>query len=204
MGADLKKQDLDAIFNLSKQIQSLFRYQQETEKYLESIMDKYPKITIVCITTERTEKILIMKNVITMPKNNYNLLSKRLREISSESLKESYWTDMIDEVKKYIKDNIKSIKSSEQIAENFNIEHRKLCLEFKQKTGKTIRAYITDIRFIMLTDILKNTTEIGNYYAIARECGLHDDRVLYNIVKKKTNKTPMEYHRDLLIKKSIR
>ncbi|MCK5281963.1 MAG: hypothetical protein KAK00_01010 [Nanoarchaeota archaeon] len=41
MGADLKKHDLDAIFNLAKQILNLFKFQQETENYLESIMQDY-------------------------------------------------------------------------------------------------------------------------------------------------------------------
>jgi nucleolar protein 56 len=48
MGADLSKKDLDAIFNLAEKLISLFEYQEETNKYLKTIMEKCcPNLTAV-------------------------------------------------------------------------------------------------------------------------------------------------------------
>ncbi len=41
MGADLNKKDVEAMLRLAKQAQSLYKYKQDQEKYLEALMKKY-------------------------------------------------------------------------------------------------------------------------------------------------------------------
>jgi nucleolar protein 56 len=58
MGSDLKKQDLDAIFNLAKKLESLFNYKNETKAYLDKVMDKYcPNLKELAGTTIAAELI---------------------------------------------------------------------------------------------------------------------------------------------------
>ena len=106
--------------------------------------------------------------------------------------------EIIKKIKKYITANIRTISLVEEVIENFDIDYRKLSSEFKFRTGQNIKSFIVDTRFNLVKDILSKTQELGNYYKIARECGLKDDRNLSYLIKIKTGKTTLEYHRDLL------
>ena len=50
----------------------------------------------------------------------------------------------------------------------------------------------------MIKTELCNKSAFGNYYSVARDCGLTDDRSLYILLKRKFNKTTMEFHKELL------
>ncbi len=78
MGADLKNTDLSAIFNLSKQINILSTYQQETEDYLKTIMDKYcPNLKELAGTTIGAKLIAhtgSLKRLVMMPASTIQIL----------------------------------------------------------------------------------------------------------------------------------
>ena len=171
------------------------RYDEVKLQVLIGILDNYPTIPIICLSDKEINRFTEIKNVIKLPKSNYKILIKKLKEII---LKEPNWVEKIQEVKNYIINNITNIHTPHQISKEFNINHRELSSEFKLQTGKSIESFIIDIRFNLIKDILSKTEELGNYYSIARNCGLKDDRTLYILIKKKTGKTTKEFHEELL------
>lgn len=161
--------------------------------------EQHRKVKTVSLPMERNKEIMQQKNSIPVTANNCSMNSEK--KISPDSPGDSYWMSTISEVKDYIRNNIKSVTSPEQVMERFKVDRRKFSAEFKMKTGKTINEFMGDTRFRKWVDVLENTPVTGNYYKIAWKCGYKDDRVVYNIVKKRTGKTPMEFHRELLKKK---
>ena len=150
----LKDKHTDAvIFNCK-------RFNETKLELLKTISKRHPEIPIICFTSEQDNLFCYFKNVIVVPKNNYGILIKRLKEIIFRELD---WDEKINEVKKYIVNNISSISSVEKIVEEFDIDHRKLSSEFKLKTGQSIQKFIIDTRFNLITDILSKTEELGNY-----------------------------------------
>ena len=111
---------------------------------------------------------------------------------------ESPWGKTISEVKKYIIKNITAIASVEQVIEKFEINHRNLSSEFRFKTGKCIREFVTDTRYYLITSILNKKMNTGNYYKVARDCGLKNESSLAHFIKRKTGKTTIEFHTELI------
>ena len=171
------------------------RFNETKLELLKTISKRHPEIPIICFTSEQDNLFCYFKNVIVVPKNNYSILIKRLKEII---FREPDWVEKVNEIKKYIINNISSISSVEQIVKKFDINHRKLSSEFKLKTGRSIESFIVDVRFNLVKSILCETKELGNYYRIARQCGLKDDSSLSHLVKITTGRTILEYHKELL------
>lgn len=78
MGADLKKTDLNAIFNLAKKLLQLSRYQEETETYLDSIMQNYcpnlKEIAGTIIGAKLIEHNGSLKKLVLMPASTIQIL----------------------------------------------------------------------------------------------------------------------------------
>ena len=182
------------IFNCGK-------YEIKRIEFIESVSKFYQGIHIICLSKEESDFFTDFPNIIVIPKNNYNLLVTTLKNIFTELFDEEYWIDKINEIQEYILADIKSINSVEDIIEKFAVPERKLSSEFKYRTGHCIKSFILNTKFNLIINVLQETKKLGNYYRIARECGIADDKALYNIVKRKTNKTPTEFHRELLNKK---
>ena len=155
----------------------------------------YPKTPMFFISFKKNSRLSDMQNLKLISISSYDTIIETINNIISNEL---YGDKKIEKIKEYISSNICSINSVIQISKKFNIDQRKLSLEFKYNEGISIKSYINEVRFNLLKNTLYRTKEIGNYYAIARNCGLYDDRNLYHIIKKKTGKTPLEYHKKLL------
>ena len=171
------------------------RFGKTKLELLKTISKTHPEIPIICFTSEQNDLFCDFQNITVLPENNYRILIKKLKETI---FREPDWYEKINEIKKYILNNVHFISSVEQIIEKFNLDHRKLSSEFKLKTGQSIQEFITDTRFDLVKDILSKIQELGNYYKIARECGFEDDRNLSYLVKIKTGETTLEYHKELL------
>ena len=175
------------------------RFNETKLELLKTISKRHPEIPIICFTSEQDDLFCDFQNVVVVPKDNHRILIKRLKEII---LREPDWGEKINEVKKYIINNIRSISSVEQIVEKFAVEQRKLHSEFKLRTNRSIKSFIVDTRFNLLKDILSKTQELGNYYKIALECGLKNECSVSILIYRKTGKTAKEFHKDLLRSKS--
>ena len=170
-------------------------FSENRSELFEEIIEKCPGIPVVCFTSEKGDSFDAYKNVTVVPKNDYELLIKRLKEIISG---EPDWDETINKMKEYIIDNITKVTSVKQVIDKFGTDHRRLSSEFNYKTGMSIREFLVETRFNLLMDILKNTEEATKYYNIARQCGLKDESSLSHFVKNKTGKTVIEFHKELL------
>jgi nucleolar protein 56 len=78
MGADLKKIDINAFLNLAKKLTSLFQYQEETEKYLDELMQHYcPNLKELAGTTigaKLIEHTGSLKRLVMMPSSTIQIL----------------------------------------------------------------------------------------------------------------------------------
>ena len=66
---------------------------------------------------------------------------------------------------------------------------------FKQVTGKTFKAYLTDCRIKRANELLSNPAI--KVYDIAIQVGYHDIRHFYEVYKRQTGKTPSMYRMEL-------
>jgi nucleolar protein 56 len=78
MGADLKKEDVDAIFELAKAINALYKLKESQSKYLEKIMKAYcPNVTAVAGSLIGAKLLSIagsLKKLSAMPSSTIQLL----------------------------------------------------------------------------------------------------------------------------------
>lgn len=78
MGADLNKTDVNMIFELSKRVQSLFEYRQETVNYLDFLMEGYcPNLKTVAGTTigaKLIEHTGSLKRLVMLPASTIQIL----------------------------------------------------------------------------------------------------------------------------------
>ena len=152
-------------------------------------------IPVVCFTHSTKDILKDINNVSVVPKDNYEVLIERLKAIIQKG---ADWYRIVEDVKEYIINNIRTIYPVNQISEKFHVRHRRLSDEFVYITGKSIQEFITDTKFNMVTEALKKKKKTGRYIIIAKENGIKSAGNLLSIIKRKTGKTIIQYHKEIL------
>ena len=168
---------------------------KSVREILLAISSKHSGIPIFCPVSNSHLFSQESPNIVFVPQHDYKILIKRIKEFV---FKAPDWNQLIEEIQIYINNNLKNIYRTKQVIDRFNVSQRKLQAEFKLKTGHSIKSYIIKVRIDLIKNKLCNTSDIGNYYSVARDCGLTDDRSLYILLKRKFNKTTVEFHKELL------
>ena len=102
--------------------------------------------------------------------------------------------DIIDNVFKYIYDNVKTGISLKEAAELVFKEPAAFCKYFKSKTNQTFMNYVTNVRIWIAAKLLVETKmQIAQ---ICYECGYENLANFHHYFKLIMNKTPKEYRRD--------
>ncbi len=168
---------------------------KSVKNILQAISSKYSEIPIFCPVSNSYLFPRGYPNIVFVPQHNNKILIKRIKEFV---LNEPNWNQLIEEIQIYINSNLKDIFCTKQVIDRFNVNQRILQAEFKLKTGYSIKSYIMKVRVELIRNKLCKAHTLGNYYGVARDCGLTDDRSLYILLKRKFNKTTVEFHKELL------
>jgi LacI family transcriptional regulator len=105
------------------------------------------------------------------------------------NISNKYVAQVID----YIKENITSGLSINELAGIVPLSRRNLEVKFKEATGFPIYQFILDKKVDYIANELLTTDK--DLLDIAIEVGFNDVRNAYRIFKKKTGYTPMEYRK---------
>lgn len=104
-------------------------------------------------------------------------------EIESDSI--------IEEIYRYIENNLKEDLSINSLSQKFFISKNKLYSIFEENFETTVNDYIINRRIEKAKELLKNTNE--PIYKIAEEIGIGNYTYFCKLFKRKTGKTPREY-----------
>lgn len=99
--------------------------------------------------------------------------------------------NIVNEVKKYIKENFAQNITIKELADEVYLSHTYLSYLFKQKTGNTINDYITSVRMEHAKKLLKNRK--NSMTDIAHAVGYQEASYFTKVFKKYTGKMPSEY-----------
>ena len=142
-------------------------------------------------------------------KTEYELLNKLYNKLPFFSDKKiSYLTDLlprilfqnaieivndsfIEEINKYIENNLNEDLSINSLSQRFFISKNKLYNIFKENYDITVNNYITDKRIEKAKELLKNTNE--PIYKIADDIGINNYTYFCKLFKRKIGITPREY-----------
>ena len=139
-----------------------------------------------------------------LPDSDFVLFRNNINEFKSELIKlinvaisglenfqNSHYGFSIDRIIRYISLNYQKDISLNFISENFNINISYFCKIFKNKTGKTCKQYLTDLRIEHAKDmLLHNDLKV---YEIAALVGFKDANYFTKIFKRLCSITPNEY-----------
>lgn len=128
-----------------------------------------------------------------------SLLKVLLYEISNQTLltHAHKFDQKFVKLLNYIQENFLSDISVDALAESFGYNKHYLCRTFKQRTGKTITTYYTQLRICLACQQLSET----NYpiKRIARECGYESEKYFMRIFKTHMGMTPSQYRNSHMI-----
>lgn len=111
--------------------------------------------------------------------------------------------NLVDEVKRYIRDNCETVGSLEEIADHFYLNKFYLSRLFKQKTGYTITEF-TNIQKIRRSQKLLEDTE-DSIADIAFQVGYESVTYFNRVFKKYIETSPLQYRKkQIAYKKSLR
>lgn len=127
--------------------------------------------------------------------NNTQLKSLRtlLSNILFSSAIEIEYNETIEEIARYIKENLKSELSLEHICSKFFISKNRLYKGFKEHYGSTVNEFITEAR-LEAAKALLSETEIP-IYAICEKIGIDNYTYFSKLFKKKVGTSPTKYRR---------
>jgi two-component system response regulator YesN len=123
----------------------------------------------------------------------YSLLRSAL-----SSIYETPWKNMpiiMRQIILYVRANACREISLKQVAEQFYLNQSYLSRIFREKTGTTFWAYVTDIRIEKARGMLKN--ECLSLNEIAIQCGFNSVKRLHAVFKKKLGCTPGTYRKQV-------
>ncbi len=124
----------------------------------------------------------------------FNIIIEPIRiELRQSTEKYNISNKYVAQVIDYIKENITSGLSINELAGIVPLSRRNLEIKFKEATGFPIYQFILDKKVDYITNELLTTDK--DLLDIAIEVGFDDVRNVYRIFKKKTGYTPMEYRK---------
>lgn len=103
-------------------------------------------------------------------------------------------TNIAENIRDYIEENISDDITAVVICKRFFISRNYLYKTFKQNFGCTPVEYITDCRLAKAKKMLTETKE--PVYAICERVGIHNYTYFCNLFKNKTGITPIEYRKN--------
>lgn len=128
-----------------------------------------------------------------------NLLKALLYEISNQTLLSHAhkFDQKFAKLLNYIQGNFLEKISVDELSEQFGYNKHYLCRIFKQRTGKTITAYYTQLRICLACQQLSET----NYSVkrIAYECGYESEKYFMRIFKEHMGITPSQYRNSHMV-----
>lgn len=128
-----------------------------------------------------------------------SLLKALLYEISNQTLLSHAhkFDQKFVKLLNHIQENFLSDISIDVLSEKFGYNKHYLCRTFKQRTGKTITTYYTQLRICLACQQLSET----NYpiKRIARECGYESEKYFMRIFKAHMGMTPSQYRNSHMI-----
>ena len=157
----------------------------------------YPSITSILTDDEKggytTGKMLhhAIKHRDNTP---FNIIIEPIRiELRQSTEKYNISNKYVAQVINYIKENITSGLSINELMEIVPLSRRNLEIKFKEATGFAIYQFILDKKVDYITNELLTTDK--DLLDIAIGVGFNDVRNVYRIFKKKTRYTPMEFRK---------
>lgn len=142
-------------------------------------------------------------------KSDYDLLDRLYQKLPYFTETQiSYFTDLlprilfqdaieiendsiIEEICRYIENNLKEDLSINSLSQEFFISKNKLYSIFEENLKTTVNNYITSRRIEKAKELLKNTNE--PVYKIAEDIGINNYTYFCKLFKRKTGKTPRDY-----------
>lgn len=109
------------------------------------------------------------------------------KDLSSSQYK---YNNQIQEIIRYINDNISENMSIEHLSEHFFLSESYICRIFKLSTGTTINKYITARRISMAKSMLSNGMSIND---VCSNCGFNDYSNFLKSFKKAVGVSPKKY-----------
>lgn len=116
-----------------------------------------------------------------------NKIYKSKTDLETSSYK---YNDQIQEIIKYINDNISENISIEHLSQVFYLSESYICRIFKLSTGTTINRYITARRISMAKALLANGFSIND---VCIKCGFNDYSNFLKSFKKAVGVSPKKY-----------
>lgn len=167
----------------------LFRLDESEAEYLESIValalsEQYP--------LDRREKLLVLSFVL----NKIYSFSQNGRMIGVGT--NSYY---VQNVLKYISEHFSEELDTSVLADKFSVSRSKLDRDFKTAIGATPKLFIESCRLANAKLLLSSDTE-RKISDISEMCGFSSDQYFYRFFKRHTGKTPAEYKKEVMLKKS--
>ncbi len=117
---------------------------------------------------------------------------------SPDSINNSTLPTQMQEIMRYIAQNLSKIKTLDQLAEHFFISKYHLSHQFKASTGFTFIEFLTKVKISHSLHLLKHTND--SVAVISEACGFETPAYFCIVFKKKMNMTPLQY-RALITKK---
>ena len=117
---------------------------------------------------------------------------------SPDSINNSSLPTQMQEIMRYVAQNLSKIKTLDQVAEHFFISKYHLSHQFKASTGFTFIEFLTKVKISRSLHLLKHTND--SVAVISEACGFETPAYFCIVFKKKMNMTPLQY-RALITKK---
>jgi len=99
---------------------------------------------------------------------------------------------LIDKIKKYVKDNFANNMSITDLGDYFNITPSYISRVFKEKTGEKLIDYITGVRMKKAKELLLNEPNIS-IKEVAERVGYSSEKHFSKIFRKRYNCLPSKY-----------
>ena len=117
--------------------------------------------------------------------------------ISSDHVKLSHRKKelVMDDVFRYIRENLTSNLSLEVLEDHFFVSRHHLCREFKKLTGQTIHSYIVKSRLDLCKKYIETGKSIKEVYALG---GFGSYNHFFRAFKNEYGMTPKEYYESLI------
>ena len=118
------------------------------------------------------------------------LLNKTIKLTPTQTNTSTLPTKM-QEVLAYISKNLSTIKTLDQVSNQFFVSKSYLFHQFKKSTGFTFVEFLTKLKISRALHLLKNTKD--SVVSISQACGFDTPEYFSIVFKKKMNMTPLQY-----------
>lgn len=178
--------NLDSFIIKDVAICELDRLNEIYRSYFMVLMHFSNKYQEVCFDTERFEKI-IRSGTLDELNGYFSEIISKLAELFG------YSSNIAARAQKYIQENFDKDISLQSIADEFQIDYKKLSRLFMQKTGGNFKKYLIDIRMREAMRLIKETDFL--LYEIAEMVGYNNYANFSRSFMKYYNKWPKDVER---------